>query len=50
MIIWTIECIKDIIGYDLNTFQILGQKFDKFFGGFLENLRNQKDILKLTDL
>ena len=29
---------------------ILGQKFVKFFGGFLENLKNQKDILKLTDL
>ena len=32
------------------TFLVLGQKFVKFFGGFLENFRNQKDILKLTDL
>ena len=47
MIIWTIYCIKDIIGYDLNTFWILGQKFVKIFGVFLEN---QKDILKSTDL
>ena len=36
--------------YDLTTFQILGQKFVKFFVGFLENLRNQKYILKLSDL
>ena len=35
---------------DFNTFHVLGQKFVKFFGGFLENLKNQKDILKLTDL
>ena len=35
---------------DLTTFQILGQKFVKFFGVFLENFKNQKDILKLTDL
>ena len=45
MIILTIYCIKDIIDYDLNTL-----KFVKFFGVFFENLRNQKDILKLTDL
>ena len=31
-------------------FSILGQKFVKFFVGFLENLRHQKDILRLTDL
>jgi hypothetical protein len=36
--------------YDLTTFKIPGQKFVKFFVGFLENLRYQKDILKLTDL
>ena len=35
---------------DFNTFHVLGQKFVKFFGFFLENLKNQKDILKLTDL
>ena len=35
---------------DFNTFLVLGQKFVKFFGGFLENFKNQKDILKLTDL
>ena len=35
---------------DFNTFLVLGQKFVKFFGVFLENLRNQKDILKLIDL
>ena len=35
----------------LITFHILGQIFVKFFVGFLENLKkNQKDILKLTDL
>ena len=39
-----------LLFYDLTTFLILGQKFVKFFGGFLENLKNQKDILKLTDL
>ena len=39
-----------LLFYDLNTFQIFGQKFVKFFGGFLENLRNQNDILKLSDL
>ena len=27
-----------------------GQKFVKFVVGFLENLRNQKDILRLADL
>ena len=26
------------------------QKFVKFFVGFLKNLKNQKDILNLTDL
>ena len=36
--------------YDLTTFKFLGQKFVKYFVGFLENLKNQKDILKLTDL
>ena len=29
---------------------IFGQKSVKFFVGFLENLRHQKDVLKLTDL
>ena len=41
---------KRLYFVDLNTFYILGQKFVKFFVGFLENLRYQKDILKLTDL
>ena len=31
-------------------FRFFGQKFVKFFVVFLENLRHQKDILKLTDL
>ena len=35
---------------DFNTFHDLGQKFVKFFCVFLENLKNQKYILKLTDL
>ena len=35
---------------DFNTFQVLGQKYVKFFGVFLDNFKNQKDILKLTDL
>ena len=35
---------------NMTTFYVLGQKFVKFFFGFLENLRNQKDILRLTDL
>ena len=39
-----------ILSYDLITFQILGQKSVKFFGGFLENLKFQNDILKLSDL
>ena len=47
---WAIYCIKLIISYDLTTFYILGQKFVKFFVGFLEHLRYQKDILRLTDL
>ena len=34
----------------MTTFYILGQKFVKFFEGFLENLRYQEDILKLIDL
>ena len=38
------------LSYDLTTFYILGQKFVNFFVGFLENLRYQKDILKLIDL
>ena len=38
------------LSYDLTTFYILGQKFVKFFVGLLENLRYQKDILKLIDL
>ena len=28
--------------YDLTTFKILGQKFVKFFVGFLENLKKSK--------
>ena len=46
------ENIIIIIKYfvDLITFYILGQKFVKFFVGFLENLWHPKDILKLTDL
>ena len=39
-----------LLSYDLITFQILGQKSVKFFGGFLENLKFQKVILKLSDL
>ena len=35
---------------ELTTFYILGQKFVKFFVGFSEISKNQKDILKLTDL
>ena len=38
------------LSYDLTTFQILGQKSVKFLGGFLENLKFPKDILKLSDL
>ena len=38
------------LSYDLTTFWILGQKFVKFLVGFEENLRHQKDILRLTDL
>ena len=34
----------------MTTFYILGQKFVKFFVVFLENLRYQKDILRLTEL
>ena len=35
---------------DMTTFYILGQKFVKFFIDSLENLRYQKDILRLADL
>ena len=35
---------------DLTTFYILEQKFVQIFVGFLENLRHQKVILRLTDL
>ena len=35
---------------DLTTFYILEQKFVQIFVGFLENLRHQKDILRLADL
>ena len=35
---------------DLTSFNILGQKFVKFFDVFLESLKHQKDILRLTDL
>ena len=38
------------LSYDLTSFQILGQKSVKFFGGYLENLKFPKDILKLSDL
>ena len=38
------------LSYDLTTFQILGQKSVKYFGGFLKNLEFPKDILKLSDL
>ena len=39
-----------LLSYDMTTFYIQGQKFVKFFVGFLEHLRDQKDILRLTDL
>ena len=35
--------------YYLITFYVVGQKFVKFFVVFLENLRHQKDILRLTE-
>ena len=35
---------------NMTTFYVLGQKFVKFFFGFSENFRYQKDNLKLTDL
>ena len=42
-----IECLYIMIW---PLFRFFGQKSVKFFVGFLENLRHQKDILKLTDL
>ena len=45
--IYYIKCLYFV---DLNSFNILEQKIVKFFIGFLENLRYQKDILKLIDL
>ena len=46
MIKFVTLCIKYIVEcfyqYDLSTFQILGQKSVKFFGGFVENLKFQK--------
>ena len=50
MIIWATKCILVPLFYDLTTFLDSGQKFVKFFVGFLENLRHQKGILRLTDL
>ena len=41
---------KVSLSYDLTPFTVLGQKSVKFFGGFLENLKFPKDILKLSDL
>ena len=38
------------LSYDLTIFKILGQKCVKLFHCFLENIRHQKDVLKLTDL
>ena len=39
MIIWAFQCVKDImakaLSFNLTTFQILGQKFVKFFVGIL---------------
>ena len=47
-------CIKDIIEclYLMiwPFFRFLGRNLSNFFFGILENLRHQKDILKLTDL
>ena len=55
--IWSnllLKCIKDVIEclYLMiwSLFRYLGQKSVKFFGGFLENLKFQKDILKLSNL
>ena len=45
-----IKCYRVPLSNDLNTFQILRQKFVKFFVGYLENFRHLKDILKLIDL
>ena len=49
MIIWAFHCIKDIIEYDLTTFQILGLKFVKFFVGILVQTMTLKGHLKLTN-
>ena len=39
------------LSYDLATFQILGQKFVKFFVGILvKKMTPKREILKLTDL
>ena len=42
--------IKCLYFVDLTTFQILGQKFAKFFLVFWSKRWHQKDILKSTDL
>ena len=42
-----IECLYLMIW---PLFRFLGRNLSNFFVGFLENLRHQKDILKLTDL
>jgi hypothetical protein len=53
MILLAIKCIKDMIGclylMMLPPFRFLGRNLSNFYV-FLENLRHQKDILKLTDL
>ena len=52
-LVWTtfnvhiIECLYLMIW---PLFRFLGENMSKFCVGFLENLRHQKDVLKLTDL
>ena len=54
IILWAILCIKNIIEclYLMiwQLFRFLGRNLSNFCVGFLENLRHQKYILKLTDL
>ena len=54
MVIWAVKCYKDIqqclylMIWQL--FRFLSRNLSSFLVVFLENLRHQKNILKLTDL
>ena len=50
MIIWAVSLINTLYGAIFDHFLDSGAEVCQIFVGFLENLRHENDILKLSDL